>query len=131
MDYLLDTSAIYAAYDARDSDHRRARGFLRSGKPRLHTTSAIVQEAYTLFRRRAGYRYAMDWVRATRSSPAVTIHFQSPEDDAGTWEVLQRYSGVPLSYADASLIALGVRLGIRSAFAFDEDFQQAGLALVP
>lgn len=131
MDCLYDTSAIYAVSRPDDPNHARARAFIRSPRLKLHTTSVIVGEAYTLLRRRYDYEHAMRWAATARRSNLVTIHAASSEDDVLAWTILERYSGVPLSYADASLIALGERLGIQSAFAFDEDFQQAGLALVP
>lgn len=122
---------MYAAARPDDPDHDVARAFLRTSRLRLHTTAVIAGEAYTLLRRRYDYAMAMRWAAAARRSELVTIHFAGPEDDARTWAILERLAGVPLSYADASLIALGERLGIRSVFAFDEDFRGAGLELVP
>jgi predicted nucleic acid-binding protein len=37
----------------------------------------------------------------------------------------------PLSYADASLVVLGRRLRITTAFSFDDDLRACGFELVP
>ena len=52
-------------------------------------------------------------------------------DEAAIWSLLREYAGVPLSYADASLIVLGKKLGIGSIFTFDSDFRLAGMNVVP
>jgi len=64
-------------------------------------------------------------------SGTVAIHHFSPADEAQIWAVLDEFAGVPLSYADASLVALGQRLKLTAAFTFDDDLRQAGLEMVP
>lgn len=131
MKCLLDTSAALALLIPRDQHHEAARRFARERGLRLETTSVIASETFTTLRGRAGYEVAMRWVRSVAESRLVSVHHMGPGEDALTWAVLERFSGVPLSYADASLVALGERLGIRSVFTFDEDFRQAGLEPVP
>ncbi len=59
------------------------------------------------------------------------MHHVTEAFDAQIWEVIDEFAGVPLSYADASLMALGRRLRVSRVFGFDSDLQAAGLSLVP
>ena len=65
-----------------------------------------------------------------QSAITEIVHF-SAEDDALIWDTIRRFAGVPLSHADASLIVLSERLGIRQVFTFDEDFRSTGMDVVP
>lgn len=94
-------------------------------------TSIVAGECYTLMLRRMGYGRAMEWRRSLDASPLVNVHVLDTRDEASIWEVLRQYSGVPLSYADASLVVLGRLLHINTVFTFDRDFRQAGMKVVP
>ena len=85
----------------------------------------------TRFRRRAGYRAAAEAVRNLRGSQVLSVHHVDEAFDRDIWAAIDEFSGVPLSYADASLVVLGRRLRIRQAFSFDVDLRSAGLDLVP
>ena len=47
------------------------------------------------------------------------------------WEILERYADVRLSLTDAATIAVARSRKIREVFAFDDDFEAAGLTVVP
>lgn len=51
------------------------------------------------------------------------------EDSA--WSILEHYADVPLSFTDATTIAVARSRRIREVFAFDEDFEAAGLSVGP
>lgn len=131
MRCLLDTGAIFAFLVPRDRFHDAARRFMRQRGLRLFTTPFIVAEAFTAVRHRHGYEPAMTWVDAIEHTPLVTVVHGGSDFDARTWDTLRRLRGIPLSYADASLVVLAGELGIQRVFAFDSDFEQAGLQLVP
>ncbi len=131
MRCILDTSAVFALLVPRDQHHDEARRFAREPALTLDTTSVILGEAFTSVRARSGYDPAMRWIRGARQSAFVTVHHLGSNEDAAAWAVIEEFAGVPLSYADATVIALGRRLGISRVFAFDDDFRQAGLTLVP
>jgi predicted nucleic acid-binding protein len=128
---LLDTSAAYALTDRRDPFHAAARVYVRTSGLALVTNSAIVAETYTIVRRRIHYRAAMEWVESLRVGGHVTVEHVGMAEDAAIWHILREYAGVPLSYADASVIALGRETGIREVFSFDTDFASCGMRLVP
>jgi predicted nucleic acid-binding protein len=53
------------------------------------------------------------------------------EFDQSIWRVIDEFAGVPMSYADASLVVLARRLRVPRVFSFDSDLKLAGLDLVP
>lgn len=131
MDCLLDSGAMFSALVERDSDHAQARAFLRTPNLRLFTTSAAMGELYTLTRRRAGYAAAIGVIRRMRADLTIETRVVDGDLEHDTWAVIEEFAGVPLSYVDASLVALGRRLRITSAFSFDDDLRGAGLTLIP
>ena len=128
---LVDTSAIYALNKRDDDDHEAARAHNVALSARMHTTSAVVAETYTLLRRRAGFEMANRVVSALRLSSFVAVHYVDEQFDGEIWRKLEVLRGIPLSYVDASLIVLGERLRIRRIFTFDDDFRAAGMDVVP
>ncbi len=131
MRVLLDTSAAYALTDRRDPLHLQARAFARTPGLSLVTTSAIVAETYTIVRRRIHYRAAMEWVQSVQTGSHVAVEHVGRDQDTRIWFLLREFSGVPLSYADASVVALGRATAIPQVFTFDTDFTACGLRLVP
>jgi predicted nucleic acid-binding protein len=131
VDCLFDTSAVFALLVPRDQHHFAARAFAQQSSLRLFTNSVIVGEAFTLIRSRQGYELAMRWVRSVRASHFVSVEHLLEAEDAQVWQRLESLRGIELSYADASLIVLAQRLGIRRVFTFDDDFSRAGLEVMP
>lgn len=97
----------------------------------MHTTSAVVGEIYTLLLPRVGYGPARVVARNLTSGLVAIVHHIDEAFDRDIWALIEEFSGVPLSYADASLVVLGRRLRVRQAFSFDADLRAAGLELVP
>jgi predicted nucleic acid-binding protein len=61
----------------------------------------------------------------------ITVHQSSAEFDAAAWDIIDEFAGVPMSYADATIVALARDLGLQEVFSFDSDLRLAGLTLVP
>lgn len=131
MRVLLDTSAMIALVLQQDVHHRRAREFLRGRGLQLTTNSVLVAEYYTHLQRRFGFAKAISGYDQMHRLGTVTV-FEWPADrDIATYDTLRTFAGVPLSYADASLITLGRELGIDTVFGFDSDFRLAGFTVLP
>lgn len=131
MRCLLDTSAAYAVSDSRDDHHAAAAAWAARPGFDYFTTGVVQGELYTLLRRRRGYRVAMDWIAAASANDALTVIDLDGARLVHIWDTLRRHAGVPLSYADASLVVLGQLLAIDTVFSFDDDFRRAGLKTVP
>lgn len=108
-----------------------ALAFLKQPQLRFVTTSVVAGEAFTLLRRRAGYRVAIRVLDELHSGSQALVLPMTEDVDALARQMLQRFGGVPLSYADATLLAVSQTLDISTVFSFDSDFRLAGLTLVP
>jgi predicted nucleic acid-binding protein len=128
---LGDTSAIFASITTTDQAHALAREFRDDTPLELVIGQPVLEELYTLARRRIGYARAMRLAEEFVAGHAGVVVLQTDDDRAATWAVLREYSGVPLSYADASIVVLARQLRINEVFSFDDDLRQAGLILVP
>jgi predicted nucleic acid-binding protein len=127
---FVDASGFVAAVNRNDQQHVTARDTLRllvEERRSLFTSNIIVAETHALLLRRVGRDRAADWVRETPS----TVLFPDEDDHAQATELLARYADKDFSYADAVSFVLMERLGIATAFTFDEHFRQYGVATLP
>lgn len=94
------------------------------GEP-LITHSYILSEAASLIQRRLGLAPALDFL--TPFAAGLQIQWVSEMDHRRAVEMLQQESRRGLSFVDCvSFVVMGV-LAIDTAFAFDADFERAGL----
>lgn len=131
MIFLADTSGLVGLTAPADQYRSRARAFIRSPGVRLATNAIVLAETYTFLRSRYDFHLARNALRQFMASSAMTVTPWDADLDIATWAVIDEFSGVPLSYADASLVVLGRNLNIDTVFSFDDDLRQAGLRLVP
>ncbi len=100
----------------------------------LVTTSYVLDETATRLRYDAGLADALLFREAIRASEArrrlrvVWIDRRIAEE---AWRILERYGEVPLSFTDATTVAVARSRRIREVFAFDEDFEAPGLTVAP
>ncbi len=130
-DVLLDTGPVISLADRTELRHADVRAYFRTSLLRLHLPSVVLGEMFTFLRSRKDYRTARRAVEGLTGSSVVTIHQLDAAFDRDIWAVTDEFAGVPLSYADASLVVLGRRLRIQAVFSFDDDLRQAGFDLVP
>ena len=93
----------------------------------LITSNLVVAETHALALSRAGREIALHFVEA------VTAHvvYDIATDRDYVMRILNRYQDKAFSYTDAFSFAIMDRLGISVAFAFDDDFRQYGLDVIP
>ena len=131
MKYILDTGAAVAFATPTDQYHLQSRAVFREPRVSFVTTSIVLGEMYTFIQRRRGFAPALRWVRAASQSGLVDVIHLDEAQERAIWQTLERLAGIPLSYADASLVLLAQLTGIDTIFTFDEDFRDAGLKVVP
>jgi predicted nucleic acid-binding protein len=129
---FLDTSGLYAVFDADDTAHppaARTWGELVRSDSSLHTSSYVCVELIALLQRRLGMEavdalttYVLPWVHVTSIDEA--LHAQAV---ASLLAARRR----DLSLVDHASFALMRRLGLRRAFALDGRFAEQGFALLP
>jgi len=129
---FVDTGALFAAANAKDKDHQKAKDFLTKlaeEKVILLVTNFIIAEIYTLMLRKIGRDEAIVYVEKLRNT--AEIERVSEEDESKAWQIILRYQDKDFSYVDATSFAVMERLGIRDAFSFDEHFEQYSLNRLP
>ncbi len=127
MSLLIDTSALIAARNADDRNHKKA---LKIMTPALYgeygkvfVSDYIFDEAVTLAYIRTGNKkFAHDIGRFARAKP-INLRFIEPVDFDRAWEIYQQYDDKHLSFTDCTNISLMERLDIKTLFTFDGEFK--------
>jgi uncharacterized protein len=131
---FVDTSAWLALTDAHDRFHDRALGISRQiaagGFGKQVTTNYVLSETLTLIRRRIGLRQALALSEAIDSGHEVRVLWLEPVHHREAVALMASHSDKAWSVTDCSSFVVMRALGIENAFAFDEDFVQAGFSVV-
>ena len=124
---FIDTSAFIAMRVSDDVHYNAAQGFLKAVKDqrlRLHTTNFILDEVYTYFC--GTHEVAVEMAELIMNNPLINFHRVSVGDEKEAWGILKAYNDKEFSYTDATCFATMRRLGLKTAFAFDEHYKQYG-----
>lgn len=120
MSLFVDTSTWYAAVDAGDASHARAREILSAGEA-LVTSDHVLVESWTLVRARRDRR-AADAIWSGLRSGSVQIESATPSDLDVAWQISERFPDQDFSLVDRTSFAVMMRLGLTRAASFDSDF---------
>jgi predicted nucleic acid-binding protein len=124
--------AFYALIDRRDAEHSTAdviRHRPTRERWRLFTTNLVIAETHALSLSRLGRVIAGRVLSEIEASDTSIVRVTAADERRGR-AVLAQYQDKDFSLTDAISFAVMDRLGIRSAFAFDEDFAQYGFAVL-
>lgn len=131
---FLDTGCLIALEAADDQHHAAAirhwQEFLRT-RPRLVTTSFVLDEVVTFFTSRSRHAKAIEVGKRLLTSPSVRLVHVDEELFRAAFEYLERRPDKRFSLTDRVSFVLMDRLGVRQALAFDAHFEQAGFARLP
>lgn len=129
---FVDTSALIALIDADEDRHAATlavwRHGLSSGSAFLSTNYVILETA-AVVQRRFGLTTLQRFV--TDMLPAITVHWVSDGDHDAGLAVLLAERRRRLSWVDCVSFVVMRRLGVITAFALDEHFEQQGFTVVP
>jgi predicted nucleic acid-binding protein len=120
LSLFVDTSAFYAAADARDRHHRRAAELLGAADG-LTTTDHVLVESWRLMRDLGGYANAERFWREVCRGLA-TVETVLPGDLDTAWRIGEAFPDQDFSIVDRTSFAVMERLGITSAASFDAHF---------
>jgi predicted nucleic acid-binding protein len=118
---LIDTGALLAIVDRRDSWHKRSLGALQEADLPLVTTTAVLAETFYFASKVAGLTpLAWTFIRTSRITLAPITDADLPALDA----LMARYADRPMDFADATLVHVAQREGIRTILTIDHaDFE--------
>lgn len=131
---FIDTGAFVALRNASEREHRRARDALaelQAARVRLFTSNFVFAETYTALLMRVGWPSAVAWGQAFRTGSLIELIRIDEVLEDQAWSILESHADKRWSYVDATSFALMEREGSTEAFAFDRDFVQRGLRVVP
>lgn len=131
MSVFVDTGVFYAHHDRDSGRHETSRAAFERvldgelGRP--YTSDYVYDETVTLMRSRTGdVRDAIGVgrrIRGVEDSPDVVGLLHVSEDAfAAAVDVFERYDDQPLSFTDATTVALVDRHDVDSVLSFDDDF---------
>jgi uncharacterized protein len=117
---LVDAGPLVALIHADDKHHRACREALKEIREPLVTAWPVVTEAMYLLGFSATAQDAL-WQMLERQAPAL---LPLAVDDAPRMrELMQKYADLPMDLAEAALVRLAEREGIRCIFTLDrKDF---------
>ncbi|MGD0587324.1 MAG: type II toxin-antitoxin system VapC family toxin [Thermoplasmata archaeon] len=132
---FVDTSAWLALADANDRDHRRAlefqRHIVRGEFGRQVTTNYVMAETVTMVRRCLGVVPAIAFGNAVRSGTQTGLFWVEPVHHREAMELMASHTDKNWSLTDCTSFVIMRSLGVHDAFAFDQDFVQAGFSAHP
>lgn len=130
---FVDTSAFVALFDKKDQYHKRAAAFFDTLNPtliKLHTSNYVMDETITRIRIQDGHHSAVIFGSHFFMSKIFHIYYIDRELEQGAFELFKKYADKKLSFTDCTSFALMKHLGIKKAFAFDDDFAKVGFEIV-
>lgn len=116
---LLDTGPLVAVMNRRDQFHSWAQQEMAMLQPPLLTCEAILVEAWFLLGRVPNGRSSL--LRFLNQSE-LRIGIQFAQEKDRLLELMQRYSSVPMSVADACLVRLSEKFPTGVVLTLDSDF---------
>ena len=128
---LVDTSAIYAFVSSGDRFHAQSREIYSELLERgdlLYTTSYVLVESSALIHRRLGFEPLMAFMESIQGVWEILWIYQSTHEQI--WDRMKSREGSRLSLVDWSVVVSAEETR-STIFAFDSDFAQEGLTVIP
>lgn len=116
---LLDTSGLLAAIDASQRQHAAARGALESAPPPWCLSPFVLAELDYLLATRVGQAAERALLAEVGRGVYRLESFDGPDIEAAE-RLISRYRNLEVGLADASLVVLAQRYGVRDVLTLDE-----------
>jgi uncharacterized protein len=115
---LVDAAFLVAILTDRDSNHRWANSVIDHYPPPWHTCEAVVSETFYL----VGSQGALALSEFLRRG-AVVSPFRLEGNTKEVLALMQKYSSVPMSFADACLVRMSETISQPVLLTTDADFR--------
>ena len=124
---IVDASFLIGLFDDTDPLHARCRAFLRDYRGRFLTTEAVLAEAMALLATRQQLR-CLEWLGDAGRAGLLEVD-RAPLDFGAIEKLARKYADQPMDFADASVVLLAARTGVREILTADRrDFAVYRLA---
>jgi len=129
---LIDTSAILALRNPKDSNHPQAKGFFEDNSEKILwvVVNVTKHESYTHARYNLNFKKALEIYEFLSSETFFQISFKNYDED-GAKSLLIKYSNEKISFHDALCASIMLRMGIYRVFTFDWHFKVFGFEVFP
>jgi len=116
--WLADTGAFVAMLDANDQHHQRVMSVLMSDCPALFTTIPVITETLHFVSGLAdGPTRLLEFLNKTHTE----IDGMAQRSDLQhAVSLMEKYADLPMDFADASLVVLAEKIGVRDILTTDE-----------
>jgi predicted nucleic acid-binding protein len=130
---LVDTSALCALIDKGEQRHQAVVRFIQAqgAEFTLLVSDYVLDETLTWVKNRFGARRAIEFGHKLRTSDFCRYMILTPEDEAATWAIFEKYHDKAWSYTDCSCLAVMQRLHITGALSLDRHFRQMSVQVWP
>ena len=113
---LLDTGAFVALLDRSERNHKQCVEFFKDFEGQLLTTEPVLTETiYLLGPSAKAQKVSIEFIL---KGGAVLVP-QSLESLSRVMVLMEKYSDIPMDFADATLVVLAEETGIREVFTLD------------
>jgi uncharacterized protein len=117
---IVDTGILVALIDSRDQYHPWVSTQLKQITPPMLTCEAVISEAWFLLARvRNGHATLAQLLERQQ----IQVQFNLAAELASVLKLLNQYSTVPVSLADAELVRMSELYANHQIFTLDSDFQ--------
>ena len=134
MPRYLDTSALIALAAKRDRNHKRSVSYLKrslaSGE-RFVLGRPVLIEYLDGMTKRVGKPEAIAQLRFLEGSAFLRTEPDRDEDHGRAREIFNLYDDHAIDMTDSLSFAIMERLGLRTVFTFDKDFEIHGFERLP
>lgn len=114
---VVDSGFLVALFDETDPLHASSRDFLRDYRGRFWTTEAVLTETLALLSV-AQQRRCLRWLGDAAEAGLLRID-REPVDFRVLEGLVRKYADQPMDFADASVVTLATRAGIREILTAD------------
>ena len=113
----VDSGFLIGLFDETDPLHKRCREFLRDYRGRFITTEAVLTEALALLSIDQQLR-CLDWLADAAHAGLLDVD-REPLDFKAIGKLARKYADQPMDFADASVVQLATRTGVREILTAD------------
>jgi predicted nucleic acid-binding protein len=117
---LIDTGPIVALLNRRDRYHGWSKATATGLDRPLHTCEAVLAEAHHLL---SGIHDGSRRLNELVDSGRLGLSFRYRDHTRRIHELMGKYASVPMSFADACLVAQSETVRVARVFTVDEDFR--------